>query len=196
MDIEGASASDDPKIIADLIWETDPEMCAFVFGGLENWRRCCEVEWLVPFGLHASSCAKVAKLKGDVVGLLIAFPQSEMGARYAATVARYEKEVGQRMEAVGWLFPTLPENSLYVFNLAVSQSLRGQGIGRMLLSSVEEQAQQNGLSAVHLDVPATSSAVSFYQHMGYTELTKTELLEPATNIPPHLRMYKSVGDGP
>jgi ribosomal protein S18 acetylase RimI-like enzyme len=194
MDIEDATATDNSKTIAELIWETDPEMCQFVFEDEQNWHRHCEIEWLAAIGLHASSCAKVARQKGQVVGLLIAFPQSEMNARYAATVARYELDVGQRMEAVGWLFPVLPENTLYIFNLAVSQSLRGRGIGRLLLSSTEAQAQRTGLTAVHLDVPTTSSAVKFYERMGYAKLTKTDLIEPATNIPPHFRMYKLLGN--
>jgi ribosomal protein S18 acetylase RimI-like enzyme len=196
VNIQGAKATDDPETIANLIWETDPEMCQFVFEDRQNWCRHCEIEWLAAIGLHTSRCAKVVKQKGQVVGLLIAFPQWEMTARYAATVARYEYDIGQRMKTVGWLFPVLPENSLYVFNLAVSQSLRGQGIGRFLLSSAEEQAQQAGLNAVHLDVPVTSSAVNFYERMGYAKLIKTDLIDPATNIPPHLRMYKPISSRP
>ena len=190
MNLEPGTAIDDPATIADLIWETDPEMCQFVFGDRSTWHRYCEIEWLSAIGLHSSGCAMVARQVSGIVGLVIAFPQSEMTERYTATVARYDPLIGQRMENVGWLFPMLPEKAQYVFNLAVSQSLRGRGIGRLLLSSVEEQAQRAALTSVHLDVPAASPALQFYERMGYGELTKTELLEPKTNIPPHLRMYK------
>jgi ribosomal protein S18 acetylase RimI-like enzyme len=190
MNIERATALDDPAAIADLIWETDPEMCQFVFADRQTWHRCCGIEWLAAIGLHTSSCAMVARHGGEIAGLVIAFPQSEMILRYAATVARYETGIGQRMEAVGWLFPVVPEKTLYVFNLAVSQSIRGRGFGHLLLSAAEEQAQRASLTAVHLDVPATSQAVRFYERMGYGKLTKTDLLQPMTNIPPHFRMHK------
>jgi GNAT superfamily N-acetyltransferase len=78
------------------------------------------------------------------------------------------------------------------FNLAVSQAFRGQGIGRLLLSAAEEQAQRLGLSTMHFDVPATSSAVQFYERKNYRKLTKTDLLEPITRIPAHFRMYKRI----
>ena len=192
MNLDRGSAGDDPATIADLIWETDPEMCRFVFSDRQTWHRCCGVEWSAAVGLHASRCAMVAKQKSEIVGLMIAYPQSEMAVRYAATVSRYAPDIGQRMEAVGWLFPILPETTLYVFNLAVAPSLRGQGVGRMLLSAAEEQARQSGLTAVHLDVPVTSPAVLFYERLGYGKLTETNLLEPKTSIPPHFRMYKSL----
>jgi ribosomal protein S18 acetylase RimI-like enzyme len=178
--------------IAELIWDTDPEMCAFVFGDRPTWHRRCMIEWRAATGLHASSSATVAKQGAEIVGLVIAFPQAEMMTRYAATVARYETGIGQRMETVGWLFPVLPEETLYVFNLAVSQSFRRQGIGRLLLSAAEEEARRRGLKAVHLDVPTTSAAVQFYEQMNYTKLTKTDLLEPKTLIPAHFRMHKLI----
>ncbi len=192
MNLEQGSASDDPVTIADLIWETDPEMCRFVFGDRPTWRAYCEIEWRSAIGLHTHGAATVARSTEGIFGLVIAYPQEEMATRYAATVARYEAGVGERMAAIGWLFPVLPEKSLYVFNLAVSQSHRGQGIGGLLLSTTEKLAQGAGLTTVHLDVPVTSRAVNFYERMGYRKLTKTALLEPATDIPPHFRMYKAI----
>lgn len=190
MNIEPGLTTDDPTAIADLIWETDPEMCAFVFWGRKTWYRYCIVEWQADTGLHASSSATVAKRDGEIIGLVIAFPQSEMTDRYSTTVARYEAEIGRRMETVGWVFPILPEGAQYVFNLAVSNSFRGRGIGGLLLSAAEEKAQRAGSTAMHLDVPATSSAVQFYERMNYKKLTKTDLIEPPTDIPPHFRMHK------
>jgi ribosomal protein S18 acetylase RimI-like enzyme len=190
MSIESGSAGDNPATIADLIWETDPEMCQYVFGDRPTWHRYFEIEWLSAISLHSSGCAMVVKQRGMIDGLVIAYPQSEMTARYTATVARYETAVGQRMENVGWLFPTLPEKALYVFNLAVSHFRRGHGTGRLLMSAMEQQAQRTGMTTVHLDVPATSPAVQFYERIGYRKLSKTELLEPRTNIPPHFRMCK------
>ena len=190
MKLEQAIATDGPATIADLIWETDPEMCQFVFRDRQTWHRHCAIEWRAAAGLHTYSTAMVARLEREIVGLVIAYPQAEMTGRFAATVARYETDVCQRMEAVGWLFPVLPENTLLVFNLSVSQSLRGQGIGCLLLSETEQQAQRAGLTTVHLDVPTTSPAVKFYERLGYGKLTKSNFLEPMTNIPPHFRMYK------
>ena len=115
MDLKQGAATDDPAAIADLIWETDPEMCRFVFSDRRTWHRCCSDEWIAAIGLHASGSAIVARHGDEIAGLLIAFPQSEMAERCAATVGRYESDIGQRMETVGWLFPMLPEKTLYVF---------------------------------------------------------------------------------
>jgi ribosomal protein S18 acetylase RimI-like enzyme len=193
MHLTPGSATDDATAIANLIWETDPEMCAFVFGNRQIWRSHCAIEWLAAIGLHSLGSATVARDADATVGLIIAFPQEEMTRRYAATVARYPNDIGQRMETVGWLFPVLPENALYVFNLAVSKAHRGRGVGRQLLSAAEEQAQSSGLTSVHLDVAANTAAVQFYERMGYGKMAKTELLEPKSDIPSHLRMIKTFG---
>lgn len=92
MILEPGTTADDPAEIADLIWETDPEMCEFVFGDRQTWHLHCVIEWRATTGLHTSCSATVARLGGEIVGLVIAFPHAEMTKRYEATVAVMKRE--------------------------------------------------------------------------------------------------------
>jgi ribosomal protein S18 acetylase RimI-like enzyme len=56
---------------------------------------------------------------------------------------------------------------LYVANIWVSESLRGQGIGSRLLARVEAEAQARGAVGVHL-YTSSFQAPDFYSRHGFT----------------------------
>ena len=59
-------------------------------------------------------------------------------------------------------------NSLWVWEFHVAESYRGQGIGRLFMSAVIEQARQNRLRAVVCETQNTNTpAIRFYQRMGF-----------------------------
>lgn len=59
-------------------------------------------------------------------------------------------------------------NSLSVWEFHIAPSHRGQGIGRLLMSAVIEQARQNGLRAIVCETQNTNPmAIHFYQRMGF-----------------------------
>jgi len=55
---------------------------------------------------------------------------------------------------------------LYVKTLWVSTEYRGRGIGRHLLSEIEETALQRGFRGSHLET-TSFQALDFYQKLGY-----------------------------
>lgn len=56
-----------------------------------------------------------------------------------------------------------------IMGIAVSSSFKKKGIGRALLSAIEDWAEKNGASAVRLVSGATRTvAHEFYRHCGYS----------------------------
>jgi ribosomal protein S18 acetylase RimI-like enzyme len=61
-----------------------------------------------------------------------------------------------------------PEPYCYVSDLAVAESARSSGIGRRLLSAVEEWAKKGGAMSVVLEANFRNSrAIGLYQRVGY-----------------------------
>jgi acetyltransferase len=54
--------------------------------------------------------------------------------------------------------------------VAVAESARGTGIGRLLLEAVERVALEHGLTLLWLTTHADSDACAFYEAVGYTKL--------------------------
>ena len=56
---------------------------------------------------------------------------------------------------------------LWVFRLAVIETMRGRGVGKSLIGSVEARARGAGAAAVFVQVPKGSHAQSFFERLGY-----------------------------
>ena len=95
---------------------------------------------------------------------------------------------------MGWLFPFVPRDALYVFSLGVSQKARGSEVGATLMGLAEDKAKSDGLKSIHLDIPSTSQAIKFYQNLGYQTLVETRLcqLREDEPVPSHFRMVKTL----
>lgn len=57
-----------------------------------------------------------------------------------------------------------------VQRVAVAARVRGTGVGRLLMTAVEEVAQEQGLSLLWLTTHEGSEACAFYEALGYTKL--------------------------
>lgn len=67
------------------------------------------------------------------------------------------------------------EKRMYISVLQVQESYRGRGIGTALLSSVEEEARQAGLSSVYIHTEAyNQGAVRLYMREGF-EMERLQL---------------------
>lgn len=63
---------------------------------------------------------------------------------------------------------TFHPQGYYLSNLAVYPQYQGQGIGKQLLFFIENEARQQNLQCVELDVSAENHrAIDFYHHLGY-----------------------------
>ena len=84
----------------------------------------------------------VAVRDGDAVGMAHIAPSAAANAPHRAEVQR----------------------------VAVARHARGSGVGRQLMSAVEEAALEHGLTLLWLTTHDESDACAFYEAMGYTKL--------------------------
>jgi len=96
------------------------------------------------FAASAPDCIFVAEVAGEVVGYV----------------------------AVHWVpFPMIQGWEAYISDVIVSQSLRGTGIGRRLLETVESEARERGCARLMLNNSRTASSFlrKFYPKHGFRE---------------------------
>ena len=144
----------------------------------------------------------IATQYGAPVGLLNCFPGKRMGEIYQTHIqlvpsvldADATARLLRGLVAMGWLFPFVPGDALYVLNLVVSEKVRGAGIGAKLMGIAEEKAKRKGLKSIHLDTSTASNAIKFYQDLGYQSLVETRLcqLREGETLSSHYRMVKSL----
>ena len=85
---------------------------------------------------------------------------------------------------------TIPERSYYLLAIAIDDSMRGQGIGSVLMDYVEERARERGADQLCLDVAAKNEdARRLYERRGMS----IESRWPKRLLPPLLwRMTKKL----
>lgn len=122
--------------------------------------------------------------------------QSHLQLILLVLTAEAAPKLVRELVAMGWLFPFVPRDALYVLNVAVSQKVSSSGVGAKLMGLAEEKARSEGLKSIHLDIPSASTAIKFYQRLGYQTLVETRLcqLREDENVPSHLRMVKTLPD--
>jgi GNAT superfamily N-acetyltransferase len=190
-------------ILADLIWKTDPELFHFFYDGDKSLlKKLFAAEWPSSVGFFSHQNMIIATKGNRPVGLLNCFSGKRVAEIYQAHIALVprvlEAEAASRalrgLEAIGWLFPYVPEDALYVQNLVVSHTTRGEGLGAKLMAMADEKAKSVGLKSIHLDTATTANAVKFYQRLDYQALVETRLcqLRADDSVPSHYRMYKTI----
>jgi acetyltransferase len=108
----------------------------------------------------------VAELDGEVVGMAQVVPSGAANAPHRAEVQR----------------------------VAVAEWVRGQGMGRRLMASVEEAARERGLTLLWLTTHDASDACAFYEAVGYTKLgvMPSYSLRPDGTLSPGAFYYKEL----
>ena len=67
------------------------------------------------------------------------------------------------------ILETVAECDFYLLSIAVDRELRGEGVGSMLMDSVEDRARASGSTRLSLDVSAgNEGARRLYEHRGMT----------------------------
>ncbi len=198
--ISDGKRDDCNPLLADLLWETDPELFHFIYDGDKSLMKMLFVaEWPLPVGFFSHRNMMVATQSGQPVGHLNCFAgkrMSEISETHVQWVPGVAPEKAPRLlrglEALGWLFPVIPDDAFYVLNIVVSENARGEGLGARLMSLAEDKALSEGLKSVHLDSAANAKAITFYRHLGYEPLVETRLcqLRESEHVPSHYRMVK------
>lgn len=199
--IDGVQVASDDRL-ADLLWETDPSIFKFIFRDPQVWRRLFQDLWTADYSTQQDDETRVAMAGDRVVGLVNCFPGSEVASRFAATMDRLlaalDADAAQQLtaafDAMEWLYPRVPDQALYVLNIVVTAEMRGQDLGRQLITEAVAKARRLGLRAVHLDTASDNPAVRFYARVGFRPVVESRALSLPAGIalPNHLRMVLDV----
>jgi ribosomal protein S18 acetylase RimI-like enzyme len=186
---------DDASAAARLIAETDVALFTFCGGGdLGVWVELSEWEWRQERGVYCWTMSHVARLDGQLVGLLVSYSSHQHGTidwSFGGARTRLAPERWSRVAAdhglVPFLFPCIPEDAYYVQNLATQPSVQGRGLGRRLMELAFDRGRAEGCRSCHLDVDSSTPAVRFYEHLGMRVLVKTEIPD-IPGVHTHFRM--------
>lgn len=198
----GVQAECDPAL-PDLVWQTDPDLFHFFYGEDRSLLRSLfTAEWPAQVGFFSHRNMTVATQGNLPVGLLNCFGGKQMTEIYQTHIrlvssvlpAEAASRLLRGLDAMGWLFPFVPVDALYVLNLVVSENVRGEGVGAKLMAKAEEIARLEGLKSIHLDTATATKAITFYERLGYRPLVETRLCQvgDGESVPSHLRMFKVI----
>jgi ribosomal protein S18 acetylase RimI-like enzyme len=185
----------DAPAAAKLILETDVELFR-LYGGsdLGLWEEIAKWEWLGPCGIYSHTMSHVARLDGEVVGVLVSYSARRFAEiKWSLECSRAHVEASRfaQLDAIrpltNFLFPALPTDAYYVQNVVTDPRVRRRKLGRQFMESAFARGRAEGCRTCHLDVDSSTPAVLFYKELGLRVLVKTELPD-LPSVPPHYRM--------
>ena len=116
------------------------------------------------FSVHLSDTTS-EETRQAILGPLRAYNQSQTGRNdYRGLAIELRDELGS---TIGGLWGATGNDWLFIQLLVVPEALRGQGIGRQLMSLAEAEASKRECSFVWLDT-FEFQAKAFYERLGYT----------------------------
>ena len=195
-----ADAAIPPDHLADLLWNTDPKLNAFMFRTRETLLDILRAEWPETRGLLCHRHAFTVMDGASVLGLMVGHTAAEYGANFEAAQEiqmRHlsQDDAGYLAKALFWmdrLFPTPRADSYYILELSTAASAQGSGIASHLLDAAEARAISCGCTHLALDVAADNAAVGFYRHKGFEVEIETRVphLHETCGIGLHLHMSR------
>ena len=197
--------SEDSSKLAPLVWQSNPDLFRFFYGRHKSLlKKLLVADWSSELGFFSHRNFTLASQDGGPIGLLNCFAGKMMGDIYQSHLqlipgvltAEAAPRLVRGLVAMGWLFPFVPRDALYVFNMSVIHRARNSGVGAKLMGLAEEKARGEGLKSIHLDIPSGSPAIKFCERLGYQTLVETRLcqLREDESVPSHLRMVKTLPD--
>ena len=194
-------ATDDHAVnAAALIYATDPAVWNYLFASnRENFNRYAAGLWSHPRNNFSHTESVVIYNQGELAALEMGYKGSEeLALRHSmhnavASIldASALHSLSRTAEDIDYLTAYIPDNAYYLHFLSVSESLRGQGFGKLLLSSVIDKAEEMNCNAVHLDVYTDNPAVGVYLSFGFRIVVKTDFPNKV-GLPPHYRMVREL----
>ena len=199
--VSGMESECDPQL-PELVRQANPELFKLFYNGDQALlRKLFTAEWPMEIGFFSRANMTIATQDKRPVGLLNCFAGKKMGVIYQTHIqlvpsvleADATNHLVSGLIAMGWLFPFVPSDALYVFTLVVSKKVRQTGIGAKLMAIAEEKAKADGMKSIHLDTATNSRAAKFYKNLGYHAVVETRLcqLREGETVPSHQRMVKS-----
>ena len=90
----------------------------------------------------------------------------------------------ERAVATGRFYPS--DNAYVIGRVAVLKPYRNQGLGKLVIASLEEEIQS--INGKHIELSAQQRVQSFYENLGYTRVGDVYYDEYC----PHVKMIKEV----
>ena len=156
--------------IATLIFESDVTMNRLVYGekALEVLKKLLNV----PESYFTPETMKCAMRNGELVGVVVYYPTSQMQAVDQRAGKGFMKALGffnfikrlslyTKMEKM--LGGQIDADGLYIHTLCVDGALRGQGIGGEIIRAL---AQENGKMYLYVNA-ANAQSIQFYKKQGF-----------------------------
>lgn len=128
----------------------------------------------------------------------VAWWKERAAAVGTGALAVWVARAGNRVTGtVGLAFPGRPNgrHRAELVKLMVHRDVRGQGLGRRLLSTAERAAAEAGITLLHLDTETGSPAESLYTAAGWTRIGAIPdyAVTPSGALHPTTIFYKHVG---
>lgn len=168
---------------ASLIAATDTDLFRYYGGGDPSiWVEAAEHEWRGESGIYSHTMSHVARLNGELVGLLISYPSQRdnlidwtLGCSRAHLAPDRWGKIATARPLAAFLFPVIPKEAYYVQNVVTGPKARGRGLGRRFMELAFAQGRAAGCRSCHLDVDSSTPAVHFYKHLGMRVVVRTEV---------------------
>jgi ribosomal protein S18 acetylase RimI-like enzyme len=188
---------------AELIYSTGPASFNLVFGSRDKAVSIIRRMFAKPDTIMSFTHTTVAEFQGRTVGVLVLLDRKAERQTQVQSGAELLRIVGPlfllfRLPIYlrqGRLTEAIPPETLFIADVAVSPSLRGRGIGRLLMEHACRVARREGYPALSLDVTRDNlSAIGFYHRLGYVRtLERTDTwLAHRYGLSGFLRMTKPV----
>jgi len=176
---------------ARLIRSTDPSHYDRLFG--VDAVQALQDGWEGVTGLYSHRHANVLLCRGDIIGLELGFPSTDIAELWQETLAALSGLPAWHHEIAWKLQPDVQPSTYYLHALAVSAAFRGQGIGSLLLETAIMRAKAAGQRAIILDAVAGARCVPFYQRHGFRLLSRT-IVDPPLGGVENLRFRLGLHD--
>ncbi|MBC7235953.1 MAG: GNAT family N-acetyltransferase [Chloroflexi bacterium] len=205
--IRRATPADAP-IVAELMLMTGEELFRYTFYR-DRARTLQVLRALVaePASSFTYRCAYLAELSGEVAGLIHFIDRLEAQRNDRAMGSLMLKQLGvwgtlqrlPRFATLAGLLGRVPEDGVYINNLATIPAHRRKGIATRLLAFCAQETRRRGLSVMELDViMGNAPAIAAYRRAGFVVVKEihSRALRRAYGFPGAYRMRKELGPTP
>lgn len=185
--------------MAPLIYDSSHELLSFMFINRERAEAILTRLLTYSGGHFGNKFATLIELNGKVIGVEIGYSRLQLESQdligalnmfRASPIRLWPHIVGKVRKALDGYVPLPSSNAYYINNIAVDSSVRGSGVGRLLLEYVINKARKEGFCCVELDVTeSNSNAIKFYERNGfrYVSTSGSDAIEKLYGLP---RLYR------
>lgn len=172
--------------VADLIYETEPELFSLLFGKKKN-KALPNIKKVVQAGQNSFGYdfIYIAIEKEDILGLTIIYRGNEIDKKIESNRFTTSLDFFSliRLIIIELIFVrrlltgNIDEQDLYISNICVDAQHRGKGIGTFLLENIIKQAEKNQCRSIILDASKEKKPViSLYEKHGFEIVESRSIL--------------------